>query len=102
MNISLRCCLNKSYDDRVYRMHTEANVLPLDIRRNIALLKLMFNTENKESLMENLERSNIRTRSSSYKNFKVERPRCERYRKSMVYQGKKTMTGSSFIFEKLQ
>lgn len=90
MNISLSC-LNKNYDDSVHKIHIEAKVLPLDMRRNIALLKLMFNSINKVEMNENLMLDNtyVKTRSSSQKNFRIIRPRYEWYRKAVVYQGKK-------------
>lgn len=86
MNISLSC-LNKNYDDSVHKIHIEAKVLPLDMRRNIALLKSMFNSINKVEMNENLMLDNtyVKTRSSSQKNFRITRPRYEWYRKAVVY-----------------
>lgn len=72
-------------------MHMEANVLPLDVRRNIALLKLMFNTAYKAATNGDLhlDKEGVNTRSSKQKNFVTIRPRYEWYRKSVVYQDKK-------------
>lgn len=89
MNIALRSCLNKSREDSVYKMHIESKVLPLDIRCNIALLKLMFNNINKNDSPNELECTSIHTRSSKFKNFKIARPHYEWFRKSVAYQGKK-------------
>lgn len=45
MNLSLRYCVRKNYDSNVYDMHIEAKVLPLSVRGNIALMKLMHSTD---------------------------------------------------------
>lgn len=91
MNISLRCCLKKSYDTSVFLMHVEAKVLPLDIRRNVSLLKLMYNCANKVAFEGNVLRvdKGVNTRSTKYKNFMMSRPKYEWYKMSVVYQGKK-------------
>lgn len=71
-------------------MHIEAKVLPLRIRRNIALLKLLYSTlrdpvydQSRQSLPK------YDTRSSRVINFALPRPRSEGYKKSVTYQGKK-------------
>lgn len=90
MNLCLRNCLGKRYDANVYQMHIEAKVLPLNVRLNIALLKLMYSTlaDSTHEQTNNLQ-TTYDTRSARVKNFIISRPRTESYKKSVIYQGKK-------------
>lgn len=90
MNLCLRNCLSKNYDSNVFQMHTKAKVLPLKIRRNTALLKLMYSTLSDPNLQKHsLTQSLYDTRSSRVKNFVLPRPRTELFKNSVIYQGKK-------------
>lgn len=51
INKSLRICLLRLRDSNVYDIHVGAKVLPLKIRRNIALMKLMFSRIIEEGLI---------------------------------------------------
>lgn len=86
VNRSIRVCLKRPRDANVFTLHVDAKVLPLRIRRNIVLMKLMFGLKSKEG---NNERANKRvvTRSSTLCNLSIPFPNTEWFRKSISYQG---------------
>lgn len=71
-------------------MHNEAKVLPLKIRRNISLLKLLFSVitdPGHETPCQSTQKYD--TRSSRVKNYHLSRPRTESYKNCVIYEGKK-------------
>lgn len=66
-------------------MHVMARILPLKLRRNIALLKLMYTSLQSSPNMVNKGS----TRSAGVRNFPIPFPRSELFRNSVAYQGKK-------------
>lgn len=66
VNQSLRFCLHGARDANVVGMHLDAKVLPLKIRRNIALMKLMFGRIIAEGVKMPRENRRVTTRGSKY------------------------------------
>lgn len=87
VNKSLRICLRESRDANVVGMHLNAKVLPLKIRRNIALLKLMFSRIISDRNSVSMANPGIRTRGSVIAKLDIPFPKSETFRKSFTYQG---------------
>lgn len=87
VNKSLRICFHLPRDANVFKMHSKAKVLPLKIRRNKALLKLMFNRTT--SIQNDMSLSPIRrqTRSNTVPKLHIPFPRTEAFRRSVTFQG---------------
>lgn len=86
VNRSLRICLRKPRDSSVFGLHTEAKVLPLRIRRNIVLMKLLYKLAYKGQ--EAVSRvTGARTRSTASINLPIPFPKTEWFRRNIAYQG---------------
>lgn len=85
VNKSLRICLCLPRDSNVFKMHVEARILPLSIRRNITLLKLMYGI----SVKMNVDKhdTGIITRSKKSATVPCHFPRTEAFKRSVAYQG---------------
>lgn len=87
INKSLRICLLKPSDSNVYDLHVEAKILPQNIRRNIALMKLIFCKAKEEQPVIITPNVRVRTRGDSYLKIPVPFPRSSWFHKSVTYQG---------------
>lgn len=87
VNKSLRICLLRSRDSNVFDMHVEVKVLPLKIRRNISLMKLMFSRilDERPNFLSSNRRS--RTRGDQFQNLIIPFPKSSSFLKSVAYQG---------------
>lgn len=57
----LRLCLKLLFDSNVAEMHLQARLLPLKIRRNISLLKIMFEESKKDECIVKSTRHGTRS-----------------------------------------
>lgn len=87
VNRSLRICLHESRDANVVRMHLNVKILPLKIRRNIALMKLMFGRIISKKFDIQAETHKVGTRGNKYVKLNIPFPKTEFFRKSLTYQG---------------
>lgn len=74
-----------------YKLHTMAKLLPLRLRRKIALLKLMFvkNMDLKMKQCEGIENRLGRTRQSKFNFVKCDFPKTEWFKSTASYLGPK-------------
>lgn len=90
VNKALRICLKESNLSNVFEMHRKVGLLPLDIRKNIALLKLMYQfsrcTDAENPLIDGHRGSRV-TRSQRVVSLKCHLPRSELFKRSCIYQG---------------
>lgn len=79
-------CLRRPRDSYVFEIHTEAKALPLKIRRNIVLMKLMYNLAHSEPKVIIIG-TGVRPRSTGSAKIPIPFPYTEWFRKSIAYQG---------------
>lgn len=87
INKGLRICLLKPRDTNVYDMHIESKLFPQSIRRNIALMKLMFDKILDEKSGSTPGGERIRTRGDAQIKLPVPFPRSSWFHRSVTYQG---------------
>lgn len=89
INRSLRICLKMPLETRVYDLHVMAKILPLRVRRQITIAKLMYQTliTDKNDELQNTTRLCRVTRSSQVIVPKITTPKFGWFRKSIAFQG---------------
>lgn len=87
VNKSLRICFYGARDANVVDMHLKARILPLKVRRNIALMKIMYGRILNERNSISVNKSCTRTRGSIYPRLEIPFPKSESFRRSVTYQG---------------
>lgn len=86
INKGLRICLLKPCDANVYNMHIEAKLFPQSIRRNIALMKLMFGITLDENPNVSSAGERVRTRGDDHSKIMIPFPRSSWFHRSVSYQ----------------
>ena len=86
-NEGLYCALGRSSDTIVDELHEEGDLLRLKYRRLLPLLNFMFDEEQIESNFKGQKQTRATTRLSRKKLLKVERPKTEKFKKSLSYEG---------------
>ena len=89
-NKSLRCALSEDKYSNVDELHKKANKNKLAQRRNKQTILFMY-TQSRKLVKHKKENdtSQVRTRSGGKLNFRLRKPRTEKFRKSISYKGKK-------------
>lgn len=85
VNRCLRTCFKLPGDSNVFQLHTSAKLLPLSVRRNIQLMKLMYSESKDVNNM--LPRNRIGIRSNRCPIFCYSVPKSEAYKRSVIFQG---------------
>ena len=86
-NKGLRCALNKGIDVSSDSSHTEARLLKLKFRREQHMLNYMYDWSRNPEKLNNRSVLGIKTRSHSKRLLKIRKPRTEKFKKSLAYQG---------------
>lgn len=87
VNHILRICFKVPHGTSNFKLHTSAKLLPLKFRREIALLKVMYQCAHDVRYIE--ATSNRRGRSADSVCIHSAFPKAEMYKKSIFYQGPK-------------
>ena len=88
-NRGLRCALSAHDMTSTDELHDEIGLLRLKYRREVHLLNYMFDQSRNEVNLRTVRKTGAVTRSCKKKLLKIKRPRTERFKKSMSYQGPK-------------
>ena len=86
-NRTLRIIYKQDNYVKMYDLHNTANLLPLKLRREIALLKIMFS---KIQDRQGLQLRELTTRANDGPIMNVSKPASSRYIKSVAYRGPTT------------
>ena len=86
-NKCLRCALNAEADANVNDLHEDADLLKLKFRREQHMLSLMFDYAASVNNRKVPNTEGVQTRSHKKKLLKLKKPRTEKYKKSLSYQG---------------
>lgn len=88
---ALIICLKLPYFSNVFEMHEALSLLPLNIRRNVTLMKLMYqysrDLNGDNELVKVESKSTIRTRTSAVVTLRCRFPKSEFFKRSVAYQG---------------
>ena len=83
-NQALRIIYKRDNYSNVYDLHNTARILPLKMRREMALLKIMFN---RVHINQGLQVRQLTTRSHDGPIMEVPKPYSSKYIKSVAYRG---------------
>ena len=83
----MRCALNAEADANVNDLHEDADLLKLKFRREQHMLSLMFDYAASVNNLKVPNTEGVQTRSHKKKLLKLKKPRTEKYKKSLSYQG---------------
>ena len=88
-NKGLRCALGQPIEVGSDELHAEANLLKLKYRRELHLINHMYGVANKDGnlLLRNVEA--VVTRSQKKRALWIKRPKTERFKNSLAYNGPK-------------
>ena len=88
-NKALRCALSKNKYTKSDDLHREGKILKLKDRRHVHVLLHMFQLAQMPNfkLWKTHQTTEVKTRSSKKKLISLRRPKNEKYKKSIIYQG---------------
>ena len=86
-NRGLRCALNKGIETSSEDLHYEARLQKLEFRRDQHLLSFMYDQSKIPNLIKPKPKGSIKTRSHRKRLLKARRPKTEKFKRSLAYQG---------------
>ena len=86
-NKGLRCALNKGMESSTDELHAEATLLRLKYRREQHMYNFMFDAAMDSVNLVSRSQGSVLTRSRAKRTLKVNRPKTERFKKSLAYKG---------------
>ena len=101
-NKGLRCALNKDIDTNVCDLHSEANLLKLQYRREQHILNYMYEFAQNPTNRKPTSKLTMKTRSSGKVLLRVKHPYTEKFRKSLAYKGPKKWNNLPTSFHSIQ
>ena len=86
-NKGLRCALNRGGDADTVELHMDAGLSELKHRRRLHLLHFMYGWSRDGKRFRSSPLTSIKTRSSCKKLLKTKRPRTEKFKRCLAYNG---------------
>ena len=99
-NKCLRCALRRDKYSGSTELHKDAKLLKLKYRREQHLLNFMYDASLDPINLRKPKKIGVCTRSDSKKLLRVKRPRTEKYKKSLTYNGPKKWNALSEEIQK--